>query len=356
MADIELDQHLENLCGRRLGEFELRERFDEGGFGVIYRCAQPLLEREAVVKVLRQRMRRDDVALQRFAREAFLAARLDHPYAVHVYAFGIEEDGLVWIAMEMVHGVSLARWLTEHGPMTLDQFVPIFEHVAQVVQAAHERGIVHRDLKPSNMMVVKCPGELLPKLLDFGVARLVGDAALPSPPPSPSGAPVEGASQPGDPERTVPLRPRGAGAPSVVRGRLTRLTPSSAAVGSPPYMAPEQWIDPLKVGPASDLYALGVVAYEALTGHRPFYAKTAEEYGAVHQNAPVPPVGAGLPPALDQVFARALAKRPEDRFRGALELAAALRAVADGTLVAQIRSAAKQWHERGRPTGLLWRD
>jgi WD40 repeat protein/serine/threonine protein kinase len=343
-----------DLSGRRLGEFVLRECLDEGGFGAVYRCEQPVLGREAVVKVLHQELRGGTIAIERFKREAQLASRLDHPYAAHVYAFGTEEeDGLRWIAMELVHGITLSDWLRDRGPMSLEQFVPFFERVAQVVQVAHERGIVHRDLKPSNIMVVESAGELLPKLLDFGVARLVGDVAMPVPQPGPSSAPAEDAPQPADPERTASLRPRRARAPSVGRGRLT---PASAAIGSPPYMAPEQWTDALNVGPASDLYALGALAYEALTGKRPFFAKTAVEYRAAHQNAPVPAVGAGLPPALDQVFARALAKRPEDRFHGALELAAALRAVADARLVAQIRAAAKQWHERGRPTGLLWRD
>jgi serine/threonine protein kinase len=92
-------------------------------------------------------------------REAQLASRLDHPYAAHVYAFGAEdEDGLPWIAMELVHGVTLRDWLETRGPMLLDQFVPFFECVAQVVQAAHEGGIVHRDLTPSNMMVIERGG------------------------------------------------------------------------------------------------------------------------------------------------------------------------------------------------------
>src|SRR5512144_240322 len=166
----------DELSGRRLGEFVLRERIGEGGFGAVYRCEQPLLGREAVVKVLHQRLRRNDVVLQRFMREAQLASRLDHPYAAHVYAFGIEhDDGLFWIAMEMVQGTALNRWLRDRGPLTLEQFVPFFERVAEVVQTAHERGIVHRDLKPSNVMVIERAGRLLPKLLDFGIAKMLSD-------------------------------------------------------------------------------------------------------------------------------------------------------------------------------------
>src|SRR6185369_12425455 len=111
---------------------------------------------------------------------ARLASRLDHPYAAHVYAFGIEEeDRLLWIAMERVRGVTLAEWLKAHGPMPLGQFVSFFERIAAVVQTAHERGIVHRDLKPSNVMVIERAGELLPKLLDFGVAKLLESANPP---------------------------------------------------------------------------------------------------------------------------------------------------------------------------------
>jgi serine/threonine-protein kinase len=147
---------------------------------VVYRCDQPLLRREAVIKILHPERRLSPDAVQRFLREAQLASRLDHPYAAHIYGFGVEElDKLLWIAMERVQGVTLADWLTAHGPMPLAQFVPFFERIAVVVQTAHEQGIVHRDLKPSNVMVLDRAGELLPKLLDFGVAkRLEGSAPL----------------------------------------------------------------------------------------------------------------------------------------------------------------------------------
>jgi len=144
MADVD-------LLGRKLGEFVLRERIGAGGYGTVYRCEQPKLERDAVIKVLRPRRRRD-VASERFVREAQLASRLDHPYAAHVYSFGVEDDGLRWIAMELVQGATLGDWLQSRGPMPLAQFVPFVERVAQVVEAAHSRGIVHRDLKPSNIM------------------------------------------------------------------------------------------------------------------------------------------------------------------------------------------------------------
>jgi hypothetical protein len=273
---------------------------------------------------LHRRLRANEVMIQRFLREARLASRLDHPYAAHVYAFGVEkEDGLLWIAMEMVHGTTLDHWLRERGALPLAELVPFFERIAEVVQTAHERGIVHRDLKPSNVMVIQRAGRLLPKLLDLGIAKLRAEDS-------------------GQPE-TALARPRGV-TPREVRADAdtmtanhdaptgiavdSELTDAGAAVGSPPYMAPEQWLGGA-VGPAADLYSLGVLAYEALAGRRPFTATNVAGYIELHARAAVPPLGAGFPPALDRFFSRALAKQPGDRPANALELAAALR-VASG--------------------------
>lgn len=320
-----------------LGEFVLRERLDAGGYGAIYRAVQPVLERDAVVKVLHQRLRRRDAAVTRFLREAQIASRLEHQYAAHIYALGIEDDGTLWIAMELVRGTTLDRWLADHGPMPLDQLVPFLERVAQVVHAAHKRGIVHRDLKPSNIMVVESADELLPKLLDFGVARLLDEIA--------PAAPLAD---------TVPIRsPRIAASTNESTPR--RLTRGSQAIGSPPYMAPEQWVTPLAVGSAADIYALGVLAYEALTGNQPFVpeAGTAAEYATLHCHGAIPLVGAGLPVELDEILQRALAKRPEDRYASALELAAALRGVLATQPSEILRATASQWDASGRQPGRL---
>src|SRR5690242_14832085 len=137
MADLDLTR-------RRLGEFVLHERIGAGGCGAVYRCEQPALRRDAVIKVLHGQRPPNEAAQERFMREARLASRLDHPYAAHVYSFGIEPDGLMWIAMELVQGVTLGEWVKSRGPMPLEQFVPFFDAVAHVVQAAHARGIVHR--------------------------------------------------------------------------------------------------------------------------------------------------------------------------------------------------------------------
>jgi tRNA A-37 threonylcarbamoyl transferase component Bud32 len=288
----------------------LRECIGEGAFAAVYRSEQPLLGREAVVKVLHQRLRDSEVVFQRFMREARLASRLDHPYAAHVYAFGVEpDDGLAWIAMELVHGTSLARWLSDRGSMPLDMLVAFFEQVAEIVQNAHDHGIVHRDLKPSNVMMMEYAGKIFPKLLDFGIAKLVDETV-----------------QAGRPGSAIELEDTLS--PEATDSGNVHLTQANATLGSPPYMSPEQWCDPLSVGPRSDLYSLGVMAYEALTGRQPFTGDTIAAIGEQHCNAPIPPVGARLPAALDRVFQRALAKSPEDRPASALAFARELRAAA----------------------------
>jgi serine/threonine protein kinase len=308
----DLTESDDELRGRKLGDFVLHECIGEGAFAAVYRCEQPLLGREAVVKVLHQRLRASEVVLQRFMREARLASRLSHPYAAHVYAFGVEpEDGLAWIAMEMVHGTSLERWLSTRGPLSLETLVAFFEHVAEVVQDAHDHGIVHRDLKPSNVMMIEYAGRLFPKLLDFGIAKLVDGAAQ----LGMAGVAVE---------ITLEDRPQH----TLEDSGDQRLTLADTTLGSPPYMSPEQWVDPLTAGPRSDLYSLGIMAYEALTGEQPFTGATIAAIGEQHCNAAVPPVGARFPASLDRMFQRVLAKSPADRPANALAFASELRAAA----------------------------
>src|SRR5215510_11259281 len=167
----------DELVGRSLGEFVLRERIGEGGFGAVYRANQPALDREAVIKVLHARLHASPAATERFLREAKLASKLDHPYAAHIYAFGAEPDGELWIAMELVRGTPLDKVLTAQGKIPLERFAPLLDRICEVVHTAHEQGIVHRDLKPANVMVLNRAGRMLPKLLDFGIAKgLVGTA------------------------------------------------------------------------------------------------------------------------------------------------------------------------------------
>src|SRR5688500_11314755 len=225
----------EGIEGRTLGDFVVVARLGEGGHGVVYRAEQPLLGRDAVIKILHERHRGRPEIIQRFLREATLASRLDHPYAAHIYAFGAEPDGLLWIAMERVRGTPLDQILETTGPLPLERFVPLFQRVCEVVHSAHERNIVHRDLKPANVMVLSRAGLLLPKLLDFGIAKHLGGDA--------------------DEEAMAPLEITPVES-SAERATLDRkLTEVGAVVGSPHYMAPEQWVN-RGVGPHTDLYAL----------------------------------------------------------------------------------------------------
>jgi len=305
----------------------LCELIDEGGFGRVYRCEQPTLGREAVIKVLQHRFLAHDVQLQRFLREAQLASRLDHPYAAHIYAFGSEErDQILWIAMEFVHGTTLKQWLAERGPMPLAQFVAFFEHVGEVVDTAHRCGIVHRDLKPSNVMVIERAGRVLPKLLDFGVAKLLDGERLPESTPE-TVAWLRKVVTEKVPDEVLQQYRVGSATMTCDSASQTggRLTPDGAPIGTPAYMAPEQWSNAVSVGPRADLYALAVVGYEALTGRHPFQGATNAEYIPFRLRDQVPLLGGDLPPALDHVFQRGLAPQPEDRWASAIELAGAIR-------------------------------
>src|SRR5262249_32569755 len=183
---------------------------------------------------------------------------------------------------------------------------PLLERICEVVASAHEQGILHRDLKPANVMVLARAGRLLPKLLDFGIGKLIAQAQAEADEPAPSDA----------------------SAAAAWHGAARPVTQVGIMIGSPPYMAPEQWVRAGDADARADLYALGVLSYEALTGRLPFTGETVLGLARAHAGAPVPPLGRGLPAALDEVFVHALAKRPSDRFASALELAAAFRRAA----------------------------
>ena len=309
------------LLGRTLGEFVVREKLGEGGFGAVFRAEQRALAREAVVKILQPRAKVGENAIQRFMREARLASTLDHPYAAHIYAFGAELDGLLWIAMELVRGTPLDKLLKAQGPLPLARFIPLFDRICEVVHTAHEQGIVHRDLKPANVMVLSRAGRLLPKLLDFGVAKLReeswdGESVIAL------DAPVVRLDERGGREELEQISAK------LKRAASIELTERGLFIGSAHYMAPEQWVNPTDADPRSDLYALGVLCFEALTGRRPFEGDTVLDIARGHAQKPVPPPGADLPEGIHAFLQRAMAKRSAARFETALELASAFRAAA----------------------------
>jgi WD40 repeat protein/tRNA A-37 threonylcarbamoyl transferase component Bud32 len=290
-----------DLAGRRLGAFVVDCALAATPAHEIYRATQHALGRTVALKV----MRTDGasrVGIERFLREARLAASFDHPYAAHVYDAGAEDDGILWIAMELVAGTSLAEMLRAEGALSLERFTPLLERICEVVHTAHEQGIVHRDLKPSNVMVVSRAGRLLPKLLDFGVAKALGEIVETT---TPVGSLEDELSVPSSSE-----------------------TLAGQIVGSPAYMAPEQWLDARYVDARTDIYTLGVMAFEVLTGQLPFTGETLREISAGHLRRAVPELGAAVPAAVAEVVRRAMAKRADDRFRTAVELSSAMRVAA----------------------------
>ena len=287
------------LVGRRLGDFELVSLLGRGGGGVVYAARQLTLAREAVVKLI-EPGRGGEGAAARFLREAQLASRLDHPFAAHVYAFGAESD-LLWIAFERVHGTPFDEYLAKRGPLPLPRLVPFFDRLCQVVHTAHEQGIVHRDIKPANVIVINRAGHLLPKLLDLGVARLVGQPEV--------------ASE--DIDRS-----------EVIDSARLDLTQMGDQLGTPYYMAPEQWLTPAAVDARADVYALAVLFYEAVTGVRPFQGDNVLQIARAHARRALPPLPESLPPALHEVLVRACAKRAAERHESALALSAAIAAAA----------------------------
>ncbi|MBL0218183.1 MAG: serine/threonine-protein kinase PknK [Myxococcales bacterium] len=276
------------LIGRTLGKFTLLEQLGQGGSGEVFRAEQTQLGRSAVIKVLRRDVAQVTNRVERFLREAKLASRLDHPYAAHVYAFGAEPDGVLWIAMEHVRGATLDELIAQRGPLHPAVFAPLFGRLCEVVHTAHELGIIHRDIKGGNVMVIERAGQLLPKLLDFGIAKGEG----------------------------------GLGSPGVEDAELTG---HGSTLGSPHYMSPEQWTSPGDVDARADIYALGVLAYRAVTGVLPFAGTPRLELAQAHQDVTPPPLPTSIPAALATVILRALAKRPEARWQTAVELGEAVR-------------------------------
>ncbi|MCS6886021.1 MAG: SUMF1/EgtB/PvdO family nonheme iron enzyme [Acidobacteriota bacterium] len=318
-------ENIDTLLGRTLGGFVIREKLGEGGFGAVYRAEQQILGRKAVIKILHKKHHSKRELIERFIREAKLASQLEHPYTAHIYDFGAEPDGLLWIAMEFVRGVPLSTLIKKQGSLPLERAVPLLDKICEVVHTAHEVGIVHRDIKPANVMVISRAGKLLPKLLDFGIAK----GGL-----QPEGLVSTQSVSDFDEETqevsiTEPLWRVGA---EDVTKSISSASEQAAevvtagAVGSPPYMAPEQWTNS-KIGPRTDIYALGVLAYELLTGRRPFSGTPSELFKA-HLRSPVPSLGSGFPEALDQVIAKAMSKKPEERYSTAIDFAAAFRRAA----------------------------
>jgi eukaryotic-like serine/threonine-protein kinase len=257
-----------------------------GGMGVILRAHDTELGREVAIKVLNPTVADREEFRRRFAREAVAAARITHPHVVTVYDVG-ESEGRPYLVMELVPGGTLADRIAA-GRVDRAKALEWIGQVASALDAAHARGVVHRDIKPANLLL-DADGRV--KVADFGIARA-----------------LEG-------------------------GGGTTLTSPGTMLGTTGYLAPEQ-IEGGPTGPASDVYALAAVAYELLTGRRPFAGRPPSAELGAHLYEPVPPASQAdrrLPPAVDRVLAQGMAKRPEERPPSARAFADALAGALAGT-------------------------
>ncbi|HEX2672688.1 MAG TPA: serine/threonine-protein kinase [Polyangiaceae bacterium] len=282
------------FIGREIlgGEYLILEKIGTGGMGSVYKASQPAMKRMVAIKILHPKLANRKDLTSRFRREARAMSQLTHPNTVKVFVYGeLEDDGSLYIVMEMLEGKNLNQAVRKDGPIPLDRAIPILIQVCGALQEAHELGIVHRDLKPENIFLSKQGGIAdFPKVLDFGLAKV-----------------TERQMQPG----------------SII------LTQEGMVFGTPEFMSPEQ-AQGKTLDARSDIYSLAVILYEVLTGKLPFSAKSPMEYIQKHVTEPIIPLSERVPERrfpkeLDEVLARAMSKKPEQRYQTAAEFAEALR-------------------------------
>jgi eukaryotic-like serine/threonine-protein kinase len=266
--------------------YAVHDTLGEGGMAQVYLARDSVLDRDVALKVLRGQYAGDEEFVERFRREARNAAALNHPSIVQVYDQGQAEDGTYYMAMEYVPGGTLKDRIVEGGALDPGDAAGIAARVAEVLDVAHGRGIVHRDIKPQNVLL-RTSGEV--KVADFGIARAASSKTI---------------------------------------------TETNLVLGTSAYMSPEQVSGDPAV-PASDLYSLGVVLYEMLTGEQPYRADDPIATAMKHLDEPPRhprEANPAVPEELDALVVKLLAKKPEDRYASAAELAVDLGRVRDGLL------------------------
>ena len=280
---------MEASGGTLSGRYETSEKLGTGGMSNVYKATDLILERTVAVKVLAEHLSDDERFVARFRREALAVAKLIHPNIVQVYDTGVDR-GRHYIVMEYVDGRSGAQILQRSGPVEPEVAAEIGIQACAGLDYAHRRGIIHRDVKPGNLMVVGGPvggGEMIVKLTDFGIARAI---------------------------------------------EQTRITQVGSVVGTAAYLSPEQ-VRGEEATPATDVYALGVVLYQFLTGRLPYEGSSLAELAVRQQNEkPLPPstYNSAVPETLGAAVLRALEGDPNRRYASADELAAGLRLGLEG--------------------------
>lgn len=256
------------------GKYRLDGLIGEGGMGAVHRATQLAVNRPVAVKVLKQVTGlASDQLSERFKREAIATSRLKHPNTVQLIDFG-ESEGVLYLVLELLDGEPLSTLIEREAPLALDRVAAIGKQIAKSLAEAHELGIVHRDLKPDNVFICEYAGDKdVPKVMDFGIARVMtSDVSM---------------------------------------------TRTGMMIGTPKYMPPEQAMGQ-KVGPAADLYALGIILFEMLTGKPPFNAESAMALAMAHVHEPAPPltlpsVPQSLADAWADLIRALLSKKVDDR-------------------------------------------
>jgi tRNA A-37 threonylcarbamoyl transferase component Bud32 len=283
MASVPGAAPVDPLLGQVLsGKYRIVRLLGEGGMGAVYEGEQQLgtTKRRVAIKTLHPHLSRNPQIEARFQREVGTIAELEHPHTIQVYDFGTTPEGILYIVMEFLQGKSLADLLASQGAMAPDRVAHILEQVCGSLEEAHLHGIVHRDLKPDNVVLVERAGQKdYVKVLDFGIAKRSREQDQ----------------------------------------NEQKLTQQGMVLGTPPYMSPEQFTGQ-PIDARSDIYSLGVMAYEMLTGKLPFNATTAWEWATQHMTQPPIPIeslaeGNRVPLAMRNALKRALAKSPDQRFQ-----------------------------------------
>lgn len=279
----------DNLIGRTLNRrYLVGEKIGEGGFGAVFRGKQLATGRDVALKILHPHNVSDATIVARFRREAEACSRLRSPHTVTTYDFDETEDGVLYLAMELLRGRSLHHLQKAEGVLSPTRTLRILDQVAEALAEAHEHGVIHRDMKPENVFIEKQADQDYVKVLDFGIAKIISDD-----------------------------RPQKA------------LTAVGQTLGTIEFMSPEQ-LRGVALDGRADIYALGIMAYEMLTGQLPFSAaKSATQIINFHMNQP-PPAPSQLrpdldiPPAVDRIVMKMVAKSRDDRFRDARDLRASV--------------------------------
>jgi len=276
------DTELRSLVERALSaHYELDSEIGRGGMGVVYRAKDRRLKRTVAIKVLPPELAFRSEIKTRFLREAEMAAQLNHPNIVDIYAVD-EAGGIVFFVMAYITGDNVAKLLHDHGALSIDQTRRILRDVADALAYAHERGVIHRDIKPDNILIDADSGR--PMVTDFGIARAVSEGE-------------------------------------------TRLTATGIAIGTPTYMSPEQAAGERAIDGRSDLYSLGILGYQMLSGEPPFVANSTPAILVKHVSerpVPIEQRRSDVPPDLARVIMQLLEKDPANRFPSAGSVVVAL--------------------------------